>query len=137
MTRISRRKCCETELQATLTGQVRCLVGRCKPVEHPNYKGRNTYTAKMCRVGWKEALSLHPYNSAFKQHRRNIAKVAQSTISLAVFDRVQEEESAHFLPNVLDSPGNLFDHIRREAGAVILKNHPWVYARGTIRRYVR
>jgi hypothetical protein len=38
-----------------------------------------------------------------------------------LFDRAQEEESVHFLLNVLDSPENLFDHIKKEAGAVILK----------------
>ncbi len=38
-----------------------------------------------------------------------------------MFDRVQEEEAAHFLLNLLDSPESLFDHIKKEAGAVILK----------------
>lgn len=38
-----------------------------------------------------------------------------------MFDRVQEEEAVHFLLNVLESPENLFDHIKREAGAVVLK----------------
>lgn len=54
-------------------------------------------------------------------HRKNIAKVAGSTVSLSVFDRVQEEEAVHFLLNVLSSPENLFSHIEKEAGAVILK----------------
>lgn len=30
-----------------------------------------------------------------------------------MFDKVQEAESAHFLLNVLASPSDLFDHIRR------------------------
>jgi hypothetical protein len=34
---------------------------------------------------------------------------------------VQNEEAAHFLLNVLDSPDDLFEHIRKEAGAVILR----------------
>ena len=37
------------------------------------------------------------------------------------FDRIQEEEAAHFLMNVLATPEKLFDHIRTEAGTVILK----------------
>lgn len=57
----------------------------------------------------------------FRLHRKNLAKVAGSAVSLANIDRVQEEESAHFLLNVLESPENLFDHLRKEAGAVILK----------------
>ena len=47
--------------------------------------------------------------------------MASSSTSLAVFDRVQNEEAAHFLLNVLDSPDDLFEHIRKEAGAVILR----------------
>lgn len=38
-----------------------------------------------------------------------------------MFDHVQEAESVHFLLNLLDSPDMLFDHIRKEAGSVILK----------------
>jgi hypothetical protein len=38
-----------------------------------------------------------------------------------MFDRVQEEEAAHFLLNLLDSPKRLFNHIKKEASAVILK----------------
>ncbi|KAH7351485.1 cytochrome P450 [Pyrenochaeta sp. MPI-SDFR-AT-0127] len=72
-------------------------------------------------IGWKNTLAFSGYTDTFKLHRKNIAKVAGSTTSLAVFDRVQEEESVHFLLNVLDSPENLFDHIKKEAGAVILK----------------
>ncbi|CAG5137089.1 uncharacterized protein ALTATR162_LOCUS38 [Alternaria atra] len=72
-------------------------------------------------IGWKNTLAFSGYTDTFKLHRKNIAKVAGSSVSLQVFDRVQEAEAAHFLLNVLDSPENLFDHIKREAGAVILK----------------
>ncbi|CAN9281390.1 unnamed protein product [Alternaria alternata] len=44
-----------------------------------------------------------------------------SSTSLKVFDRIQNEEAAHFLLNVLDSPNELFEHIKKEAGAVILR----------------
>jgi hypothetical protein len=64
---------------------------------------------------------MSQYTDKFKKHRTNIAKVAGSTTSLNVFNRVQEEESVHFLLNVLESPDKLFDHIKKEAGAVILK----------------
>lgn len=57
----------------------------------------------------------------FRQHRKNLAKIGGSTTSVAVFDRVQNEEAAHFLLNVLESPNDLWDHIRKEAGAVILR----------------
>jgi hypothetical protein len=73
-------------------------------------------------IGWKQALAFSGYTDTFKLHRKNIAKVAGSTAALTkVFDRVQEEEAARFVLNVLESPENLFDHIKKEAGAVILK----------------
>lgn len=64
---------------------------------------------------------MHQPNQTFKHHRRNIASVASSSTSLKVFDRIQNEEAAHFLLNVLDSPNELFEHIKKEAGAVILR----------------
>ena len=42
-------------------------------------------------------------------------------MSVSMFDRVQEVEATRFLGNLLETPGDLFDHIRKEAGAVILK----------------
>jgi hypothetical protein len=64
---------------------------------------------------------MSPYNDTWKLHRKNITKVASTNVSVKVFDRVQETESAHFLLNMLATPNDLFDHIRKEAGSVILK----------------
>ncbi|RYN79807.1 O-methylsterigmatocystin oxidoreductase [Alternaria alternata] len=72
-------------------------------------------------IGWTRTLAMHQPNQTFKHHRRNIASVASSSTSLKVFDRIQNEEAAHFLLNVLDSPNELFEHIKKEAGAVILR----------------
>ncbi|KAG9191377.1 hypothetical protein G6011_09465 [Alternaria panax] len=72
-------------------------------------------------IGYTKTLAMHQPNQTFKHHRRNIAKVASSATSLTVFDRVQNEEAAHFLLNVLESPDALFEHIKKEAGAVILR----------------
>lgn len=72
-------------------------------------------------IGWKNTLAFSGYTDTFKLHRKNIAKVAGSNTCLKVFDRVQEEESVHFLQNLLSSPQDLFEHIKKEAGAVILR----------------
>lgn len=72
-------------------------------------------------VGWKNATAMSPYNDYWKIHRKNITKVASSNVSVSVFDRVQEEEAAHFLMNMLAAPEKLFENIRTEAGTVILK----------------
>ncbi|KAF2635053.1 cytochrome P450 [Massarina eburnea CBS 473.64] len=72
-------------------------------------------------VGWRNATAMRPYTDTWKVHRKNITKIASTNVSISVFDRVQEAESAHFLLNVLDSPDDLFDHLRKEAGSVILR----------------
>ena len=77
------------------------------------------FSGKM--VGWDRTVGMQQPGAEFKQHRKNIAKVASSAGVLSVFDRVQEEESAHFLINLLKSPDDLFDHIRVEAGTVVAR----------------
>ncbi|CAA9964040.1 CypX Cytochrome P450 [Pyrenophora teres f. maculata] len=72
-------------------------------------------------VGWRYATAIIPYTETWKIHRKNITKIASTNASIAMFDRAQEAESAHFLLNLLDTPDRLFDHIRHEAGSVILK----------------
>ncbi|PYI05543.1 O-methylsterigmatocystin oxidoreductase [Aspergillus sclerotiicarbonarius CBS 121057] len=44
-----------------------------------------------------------------------------SNASVARFNPIQEAEVGRFLVRVLDNPGDLRDHIRKEAGAIILK----------------
>ena len=72
-------------------------------------------------MGWQYATAIIPYTETWKIHRKNITKIASTNASIAMFDRAQEAESAHFLLNLLDTPDRLFDHIRHEAGSVILK----------------
>jgi hypothetical protein len=62
-----------------------------------------------------------PYDETWKKHRTNATKVASANTSINMFDRVQEAESAHFLLNLLDSPNDLHENVRKEAGSVILK----------------
>jgi hypothetical protein len=64
---------------------------------------------------------MSPYDDSWKTQRKNITKIASTNASISVFDRVQEAEAVHFLLNVQESPDKLFEHIRKEAGSVILK----------------
>ena len=61
------------------------------------------------------------YNDTFRQHRKNLAKVLSSSAGLSTLEQVQQEEAAHFLVDLLETPEDLFDHIRKEAGSVILR----------------
>lgn len=83
--------------------------------------GRPQQTFSMDMVGWKDALAFLQPSQNFRFHRKNFAKVASSGAAQADFARIQEEESVHFLKNVLDEPQNLLDHIRKEVGAVMLR----------------
>ncbi|KAF2264418.1 cytochrome P450 [Lojkania enalia] len=70
-------------------------------------------------VGWINSTALTPNNDKWRKLRKIISQVVSSNKSVTMFDKMQEVESAHFLLNLLDSPDNLFDHIRKEAGSVI------------------
>ncbi|KAF2731693.1 cytochrome P450 [Polyplosphaeria fusca] len=72
-------------------------------------------------VGWRYATAMLPYTDLWKIHRKNITKIVTTKESIAAFERVQEVEAVHFVLNLLQSPDDWFDHIRKEAGSVILK----------------
>ncbi|KAF5963181.1 oxidoreductase [Fusarium bulbicola] len=72
-------------------------------------------------VGWKNSLGFSPYNDRFRTHRKNMARITGSKRAVAKYDRLQEVEVAHFLLHILDDPERLLDHVRKEAGSVILK----------------
>ncbi|KAM5376056.1 hypothetical protein ACJA88_007167 [Fusarium oxysporum] len=72
-------------------------------------------------VGWENSLGFSPYNDRFRTYRKNMARIIGSKRAAAKYDRLQEAEVAHFLLHVLDDPERFMDHIRKEAGSVILK----------------
>ncbi|KAF1811944.1 putative cytochrome P450 oxidoreductase OrdA-like protein [Eremomyces bilateralis CBS 781.70] len=72
-------------------------------------------------VGWENSLGLSPYNNRFRAYRRNFARIIGSKPLAAEFNGLQQTEVGHFLLHVLDKPDDLVDHIRKEAGAIILK----------------
>jgi hypothetical protein len=85
------------------------------------YSGRPTFTFAGSMIGWNNVLGMQQPNETFKAYRKNIATVASSAATLKVFDAVQEEESVRFLGKLLAGPEGLFEHIKMEAGAVILR----------------
>ncbi|KAF2743711.1 cytochrome P450 [Sporormia fimetaria CBS 119925] len=73
-------------------------------------------------AGYTRSLGMCPYSERFKSLRKSMAKGVGSNATLSkVFNHVQEEEAVHLLLNLLQTPENIFEHIRKEAGAVILK----------------
>ncbi|KAF9880651.1 cytochrome p450 oxidoreductase [Colletotrichum karsti] len=72
-------------------------------------------------IGWENSLALLQYNERFRAYRKSIAQIIGSKAVAAQYDNLQEAEAGHFLLHVLDNPKDLRNHIRREAGSVILK----------------
>ncbi|KAI0128219.1 putative cytochrome P450 oxidoreductase OrdA-like protein [Hypoxylon sp. NC0597] len=72
-------------------------------------------------VGWENALGLSPYNDRFRAYRKNMSRIIGTKTTASQFNKLQEAEVGHFLLHLLDDPENCVNHIRKEAGAVILK----------------
>jgi hypothetical protein len=84
--------------------------------------GYKTHADIVSRVGWKHTLACNDYTDTWRLHRKNIAKtIGGSKSAFAMFDHVQEAESSHFILNLLRVPDDLFGHVKKEAGAIILK----------------
>ncbi|OJJ42336.1 hypothetical protein ASPZODRAFT_162256 [Penicilliopsis zonata CBS 506.65] len=71
--------------------------------------------------GWGENLATARSPERVRQMRKYISQEIGSNRSLSRFNEMQTKEAAWFLLRVLKSPDNLQQHIRKEAGAVIVK----------------
>ncbi|CAA7266287.1 unnamed protein product [Cyclocybe aegerita] len=72
-------------------------------------------------VGWKNTLVLIPYGDRFRNYRRLFHQSIGTPASMSEFHAVEEKETHRFLKNVLAQPEHLADHVRRTAGAIILR----------------
>ncbi|RAL13463.1 cytochrome P450 [Aspergillus homomorphus CBS 101889] len=71
--------------------------------------------------GWDNVLGSVKSTERLRETRKNLHREIGSNKSVARFNDVQTAEVGRFLVRVLASPGNLIQHIRKEAGAIILK----------------
>ncbi|KAJ3790675.1 cytochrome P450 [Lentinula aff. detonsa] len=72
-------------------------------------------------VGWKNTLVLLPYGDRFKRFRRLFHNLIGSQATMRQYFPAQELEAKKFLRKVLAEPDELQAHVRRLAGAVILR----------------
>ncbi|KAL0942946.1 cytochrome p450 oxidoreductase [Colletotrichum truncatum] len=89
-----------------------------RSVKHSS-RPRQVFSAEL--IGWANTLAFLQCNDQFRNYRKNMSRVIGSKAAAAQFDGLQEAEVGHFLLHVLDNPDGLLDHIRKEAGSVILK----------------
>ncbi len=77
------------------------------------------FSMQMC--GWKHATSSQPYGDRLRSYRQRFHRFFGTQASLARYGPVQEAEVGRFLLRILRQPEGLRDHLRTEAGAIILK----------------
>ncbi|KAG0699228.1 cytochrome P450 [Suillus ampliporus] len=72
-------------------------------------------------MGYKHTLGYIRYGERFRLYRKKIHRIIGSRAAFAVYDPVEEIETHRFLKSVLAKPDQLRAHIRRTAGAMILR----------------
>ncbi|KAF4503330.1 O-methylsterigmatocystin oxidoreductase [Fusarium agapanthi] len=74
---------------------------------------------EMC--GYNQILSFKPYGKLLKQHRKLVHQQLGTKTAASRFRDIQHVESRRLLLRILESPEKLFEHIKTEASAIILK----------------
>ncbi|KAF9453375.1 cytochrome P450 [Macrolepiota fuliginosa MF-IS2] len=72
-------------------------------------------------VGWRNTLVLLPYGERFRSYRKLFHQLIGSNASMSQFYPVEEAETHAFLKRLLSMPQDLAGHVRRTAGAIILR----------------
>ncbi|PPR03045.1 hypothetical protein CVT24_012433 [Panaeolus cyanescens] len=90
-------------------------------------KKSNTYSNRpimhMCDLGgWSNwFVTLQPHTDRFRNFRRLFYQTIGSGAAMTGFHPMEEDEARKFVRRILAEPETLFDHVRRTAGAVILR----------------
>ncbi|KAF9045406.1 cytochrome P450 [Panaeolus papilionaceus] len=71
--------------------------------------------------GWKDTLVLVPYGDRFRNYRKYFHQTIGSASAMAEFHPVEEQETRKFVKRILQNPDALAEHVRRTAGAIILR----------------
>lgn len=75
----------------------------------------------MNRCGWEYVLAMTQASSdLWRASRKNIHQVLGTKAAVARFYPLQEVEARRFVFRVIEEPRKLLQHIRKEAGAIIL-----------------
>ncbi|KIW18489.1 hypothetical protein PV08_02777 [Exophiala spinifera] len=80
---------------------------------------RLVFAFEMC--GWLNFLSSQPYGERFRAYRKHVHVLMGSSHLLDKFGQLQEQEVGRSLLRILQRPEDFVDHIRTEAGAIILR----------------
>ncbi|KAL6787324.1 cytochrome P450 [Trichoderma sp. SZMC 28012] len=85
------------------------------------YSGRPRLIFGLEMCGWSNLVSGQSYTPKFRAYRQKMHQAIGSSSALSRYHPMLEAEVNRFLFLVLRAPQNLLQHIRTEAGAIILK----------------
>ncbi|KAJ3552901.1 hypothetical protein NM688_g3906 [Phlebia brevispora] len=85
------------------------------------YAGRPYLVAAGEMIGWDKIMVLCQYNDMFRRMRRLLHQFMGGKAQIARFNAMEQRETHRFLRRVLRDPDNLSEHLRKTAGAIILK----------------
>ncbi|KAF9889863.1 hypothetical protein FE257_006953 [Aspergillus nanangensis] len=71
--------------------------------------------------GWNHVLGTLAYSEDFRTTRKNLHRQIGSGATVSRFDKIQEAEVGRFLLRLFHRPDELIHHIRKQAGALILR----------------
>lgn len=72
-------------------------------------------------VGSDKLIAMLPYSNRLRAYRKKIHAAIGTKSTAAQYNHLQGVEVRRFLLRVLEKPTDLIQHIRKEAGAIILK----------------
>ncbi|KAG7085838.1 hypothetical protein E1B28_003375 [Marasmius oreades] len=72
-------------------------------------------------VGYSRALALMPYGDRFRAYRRHFSRIIGTPKATSKYNALEEAETHKFLQRVAKNPDGLPQHLRKTAGAIIMK----------------
>ncbi|XRM44916.1 hypothetical protein ABZX51_008019 [Aspergillus tubingensis] len=72
-------------------------------------------------IGWNDTLAMQPYNTRFRLDRKALHQILGTKILVSKFNSLQELEARRLLRRMIDDPREWVQHLKTEAGAIILK----------------
>ncbi|PPR01578.1 hypothetical protein CVT24_005869 [Panaeolus cyanescens] len=85
------------------------------------YSGRpRLYMCQLC--GWDNLVAMmQPHQERFKHIRTDFHQTIGTPSSMETFLPVEEDETRKFVNRILREPDDLFSHVRRTAGSIVLR----------------
>ncbi|KAF2103859.1 cytochrome P450 [Rhizodiscina lignyota] len=86
-----------------------------------NYSSRPRLVFGFEMCGWKDTISSLPYGPRHRTARKYAYSILGTKAAVSKFYPLQEAEVRRFLFRTMNNPADVIQHIRTEAGAIILK----------------